>query len=54
MRKLLDGRIVNPGKFQIVWDGKSDNGTDQPNGIYWYQLKGKFNGNKSGKMVLIR
>lgn len=54
VRKLLDGRIVNPGKFQIVWDGKSDNGTDQPNGIYWYQLKGKFNGNKSGKMVLIR
>ncbi len=54
VRKLLDGRIVNPGKFQIVWDGKSDNGTNQPNGIYWYQLKGKFNGNKSGKMVLIR
>lgn len=54
IRKLLDGRIVSPGKFKLVWDGKNDSGIDQSNGMYIYKIFGKNNTKKSGKMVLIR
>lgn len=50
VRTLLKGIEVSSGKFQVVWDGKSSNGEDLPNGVYYYSI----NGTKAGKIILLR
>lgn len=28
----------NPGRYQIVWDGKNSNGVEQPSGVYFFHM----------------
>ncbi len=52
VRTLVDEEL-KPGRYSVVWDGKSDNGMDVASGIYFYQLKaGRFS--QTRKMVLLR
>ena len=49
----LSDNILNCGKHYITWNGKKGNGNNVPNGIYFYQLKGK-KFSYEGKMVLLK
>jgi len=52
VRTLVDEEL-KPGRYSVVWNGKSDNGMDVASGVYFYQLKvGRFS--QTRKMVLIR
>lgn len=49
----LVNQIQNAGEKQVIWNGKSKNGTIVANGIYLYRLQiGRFNRVK--KMILIK
>lgn len=37
VRVLVDGE-VEPGNYQVVWDGRNDKGEDVSSGIYFYRL----------------
>ncbi len=53
VRTLINGQSYNPGNFNIVWNGRNDNGDMVPTGIYLYKMQtGKFNSVK--KMLLIK
>lgn len=54
VRKLITGSLVPDGKYQVIWDGKNYAGNEEPNGVYYYSLKGGFSGNKSGKIIFIK
>jgi flagellar hook assembly protein FlgD len=41
------------GNYEVIWDGKDENGKEVASGIYFYQLKTKdFTATK--KMILLR
>ncbi|GAI17574.1 unnamed protein product, partial [marine sediment metagenome] len=39
VRLLVDKRQL-PGVYSIKWDGCDTNGTDVPNGVYFYKIEG--------------
>jgi len=41
------------GNYEVVWDGKSDNGQAVASGIYFYQLK-SGEASETKKMVLLK
>ena len=50
---VLENDRKSAGVYNVVWNGKSDNGQDVGSGVYLYQVKaGEFM--KHGKMVLVR
>jgi hypothetical protein len=52
VRTLSEGE-KEPGTYNIIWDGRDDNGTKLPAGSYFYQLE--IDGNKeTKKMVLVK
>jgi hypothetical protein len=55
IRTLVDGE-VNPGIYEILWDGKDKQGNSVASGIYIYQLK--MEGRKSEiltkKMIFLK
>jgi len=52
VRTLVDEKL-KPGRYSVVWDGKSNNGMDVASGIYFYQLKVR-GFSQTRKMVLLR
>ena len=52
VRKLVNN-IENPGKKQVVWDGRNEKGIEVHSGMYFYSLKAG-NYNESKKILLIR
>jgi flagellar hook assembly protein FlgD len=36
--KTLTNRIQTPGRYRVVWDGKTNEGGDVPSGVYIYRL----------------
>ncbi|MBU1633750.1 T9SS type A sorting domain-containing protein [bacterium] len=51
--KTLVNRVVAPGKYTAVWDGRSENGRLASTGVYFYVFKSS-SFNKVRKMVLIK
>jgi hypothetical protein len=52
VQTLMDG-VLDPGQYQVFWDGKDATGKEVSNGIYFYRLEaGSDRGVK--KMLLIR
>jgi hypothetical protein len=52
VRRLISNETKYPGKYEISWDGKNDNGIPVPSGIYFYKItSGNFI--QSKKMVLL-
>ncbi len=49
----LVNKMLDPGRYEVLWDGRSDVGEMLPSGIYWYQLKagGII---KTRKMILMK
>lgn len=54
VRQLLAHGLVQEGKFQVFWDGKTGTGLTSANGMYWYAIQGEKSGMKTGKIVLSR
>jgi len=54
VRRLLPGRMVPAGTFQIVWDGTTNAGDPLPSGTYLYAITGERTGRRSGTIVLNR
>lgn len=54
VRKLIAGSLVPNGNYQVIWDGKNFDGTEQANGNYYYYIKGESNSYNSGKIILIK
>ncbi|MBE9492052.1 MAG: T9SS type A sorting domain-containing protein, partial [Bacteroidetes bacterium] len=39
IRTLIDNSYLSTGQYQLMWDGKDNNGTDLPDGIYLVTLR---------------
>lgn len=52
VRKLIEGSLVQQGKFQIIWDGKDGSGNQLSNGNYFYRLVSDNNTRSTGKLLL--
>jgi subtilisin family serine protease len=52
VRTLIEDELL-PGRYEIVWDGKDDEGREVTSGVYFYRLEtGGFKETK--KMILLR
>jgi hypothetical protein len=51
--KILVDEDKHPGSYQVVWDGKDQNGEEVSSGIYFYKLKAK-DYTETKKMVLLK
>jgi hypothetical protein len=51
IRTLFDEKVVSPGKFSLIWDGKNDDGEKVSSGVFFYQLEAS--GFKSAKKIVI-
>jgi hypothetical protein len=54
LRQLLAREQVPAGRFRTVWDGKNNSGGDLPNGVYFWQLKGRYGDITGGKVMIHR
>jgi hypothetical protein len=54
VRKLLNGSLVQPGKFDMLWDGKDGYGNILNAGTYFLRIKGELSGEKSEKIILTK
>ncbi len=54
VRKLINGSVVQTGKYEVIWDAKNFADVSMPNGVYFYSLKAESTGTKSGKLILIK
>ena len=54
VKNLLMGNSINPGKFQVIWDGTDNSGSDAANGNYFYSISTSKKVIKSGKIILKR
>ncbi len=54
IKQLINGNYINEGKYQVIWDGKNNSGSDVADGNYLYQIKGENGTTKSGKIILKR
>lgn len=54
VRTLIAGNEITPGKYDVVWDGKTGGGADLPSGNYIYTIRGGVSGQSSGKITLLR
>ncbi len=53
VRKLLSGEKIS-GSYQLVWDGRNEEGTLAPSGIYFYTLSANTGYSQTKKMLLTR
>jgi len=54
IKNLLNENTINPGKFQVIWDGTDNAGGDSANGNYFYSISTSKKVLKSGKIILKR
>jgi hypothetical protein len=54
VKNLLMGNSINPGKFQVIWDGTDNSGSNATNGTYFYSISTLNKIIKSGKIILKR
>ena len=54
VKNLIMGNPINPGKFQLIWDGTDNAGGDASNGSYFYSISTSKKVIKSGKIILKR
>jgi hypothetical protein len=54
VRKLLVNNLVQQGDYQIVWDGKSSNGSELTSGNYQYRITGSKGLIRSGNIQFNR
>jgi hypothetical protein len=53
VRTLLAGETVNAGRHTMMWDGRDDNGSVAPSGVYLYRINANdFHASK--KMTLVK
>ena len=52
VRVLVDGE-VEPGNYQVVWDGRNDKGEDVSSGIYFYRMNTETF-TKNRRLILIK
>ena len=53
MVKSFDFNQLPPGKYDIIWDGRKDNGDEVASGIYFYRMTSETF-NKTRKMALLK
>jgi flagellar hook assembly protein FlgD len=53
MVKSFDFNQLPPGKHDIIWDGRGDNGEEVASGIYFYRMTSKTF-NKTRKMAVLK
>jgi phosphodiesterase/alkaline phosphatase D-like protein len=49
---LLSETVVPKGKFEVIWDGKDNNGNALASGVYWYSITGESGKPTTGKIIL--
>lgn len=54
VRALVPESPVSAGKFQVMWDGRTDEGTLLANGVYFWKIQGESGQARSGKVLLAR
>ena len=54
VKNLIMGNSINPGIFQVIWDGTDNSGSDAANGNYFYSISTSKKVIKSGKIILKR
>ncbi len=54
IRTLLQNAIRSSGENLESWDGKDENGTVVPNGVYFYTIEENNNFNSYGKIIVVR
>jgi predicted phosphodiesterase len=52
VRQLIGGNSIQPGNYDIIWDGKGYSNISLPSGEYYYHIEGELSGNRSGKLIL--
>lgn len=52
VKNLVSDAYVNEGKFQVIWDGKDNSGSEVSNGIYIYKIVGEKGTTATGKIVV--
>ena len=54
VKEIINGNYLGNGKYQVIWDGTDNSGSDVADGVYIYKIvkdNGKVN---SGKLILKR
>jgi len=54
VKNLIPNNFINEGKFQVVWDGTSNSGSEASNGTYIFKIEGENGEIKTGKILLKR
>ncbi|MCD6501765.1 T9SS type A sorting domain-containing protein, partial [bacterium] len=53
VKKLVDGE-VQAGVHSVVWDGRTDSGSEAASGVYFYKMSAGNSFNQSKRMMLIK
>jgi len=53
VRRLLRGQAQDPGRYAVLWDGRSDRGVSVASGVYFYRLTADGR-SLSRKMILLK
>ncbi len=53
VRNLISGKHLNPGSYDVRWDGKDDSGKQQVTGVYFYRLETE-NYKAMRKMIMMK
>jgi len=53
VRRLLRGQAQDPGRYEVLWDGKNDRGAPVASGVYFYRLTADGR-SLSRKMILLK
>lgn len=52
VKKLIAGNTVPEGRYEVIWDGRNYQGTEQVSGTYIYVISGEAGTYKTGKIIL--
>ncbi|WP_298221038.1 T9SS type A sorting domain-containing protein [Flavobacterium sp.] len=54
VKDIVHGNYLNNGKFQVIWDGTDNSGSDASDGVYIYKIIKDNGKGHSGKLILKR